>query len=91
MFLLSFVTADDLVSELTYKFDVLRRFINIEETNHSKGSSGNKGGSRSKSLINPHPPLQVRALPRTLAITPPAATEAIPSSPCRPCLSTTQA
>ena len=56
LFLLSFVAADDLVSELTYKFDMLRRFINIDETNHSKGSSGDKGGSRSKSLINPHIP-----------------------------------
>ena len=56
LFLLSFVSADNLESELTYKFDVLRRFINIDETNHSKGSSGDKGGSRSKSLINPHIP-----------------------------------
>ena len=56
LFWLSFVAADNLVSELTYKFDMLRQFINIGETNHSKGSSGNKGESRSKSLINLHIP-----------------------------------
>ena len=50
------MAADNLVSELTYKFDMLRRFINIDETNHSKDSSGGKGGSRSKILINPHIP-----------------------------------
>ena len=76
LFLLSFVAADDLVSELTYKFDMLRRFINIDETNHSKGSNGDKGGRRSKRLP---------------AITLPAATESILSSQCRPCLSTTRA
>ena len=44
------------MSELTYKFNVLRQFINIDETNHSKGSSGNKGGSRFKILVNLHIP-----------------------------------
>ena len=44
------------MSELSYKFEVLRRFINVDETNHAKTSSGDKGGSRSKSLVNPHIP-----------------------------------
>ena len=44
------------MSELTYKFETLRRFINLDETHHSKSSSGDKGGSRSQTLVNPNLP-----------------------------------
>jgi hypothetical protein len=54
--LLFSLTPDNSPSELTYKFDVLCRFVNLDETHHSKSLSGNKGGSRSKSLVNPNFP-----------------------------------
>ena len=40
------------MSELTYKYDVLRRCINIGETHHKKFSEGEKGGSRKTTLTN---------------------------------------
>ena len=50
------LAADKLLSELTFKFDVLHRFINLDETHHSKSYAGDKGGSRSKTLTNPNIP-----------------------------------
>ena len=48
--------AEDLVSELTFKYDVLHRIINFDETHHGKDSEGDRGGSRTTSLTNPHLP-----------------------------------
>jgi len=45
------------MSELTYKYEVLRRFINLDETHHDKSSEGDKGGSRATTITN-------RSLPR---------------------------
>ena len=44
------------MSELTYKYDVLRRFINLDETHHDKSSEGDKGGTRSTTITNPSLP-----------------------------------
>ena len=49
-----YLTADKLLSEVTFKFDVLCRFINLDETHHSKSSDGDKGGPRATTLTNPN-------------------------------------
>ena len=48
--------AEDLVSELTFKYDVLHLIIIFDETHHGKGLEGDLGGSRTTSLTNPHLP-----------------------------------
>ncbi len=55
---LFFLLADDLKSEITFKYDVLHRIINFDETHLTKSSEGDKGGPRANTLTNP-------ALPRT--------------------------
>ena len=44
------------MSELTFKHAVMRRFINLDETHHSKSSEEDQGGSRSTTLTNPQLP-----------------------------------
>ena len=56
-FLLCFSNiTDNLVSELTFKYDVMCGFINMDETRHVKSSSGDKGGTRTTTLTNPNIP-----------------------------------
>ena len=50
------LVAANLISELTYKLDVLHRIINFDETHHKKSTEGDKGGSRSTTLTNPDLP-----------------------------------
>ena len=55
-FLLGFFDAiDNLVSEFTFKYDVMCRFniANRDETQHAKLSSGYNGGTCVSALINP--------------------------------------
>ena len=44
------------MSELSYKQEVLRRMINVDETHHKKSTEGDKGGSRKETLTNPDLP-----------------------------------
>lgn len=46
----------NLVSELTFKYGVLHRIINFDETHDGKDSEGDRGGSRVSSLTNPNLP-----------------------------------
>ena len=50
------LVAANLISELTYKLDVLHRIINFDETHHKKSTEGDKGGSRSTTLTKPDLP-----------------------------------
>ena len=45
-----------LISELTFKYEVLHRFINMDETHHKKSSEGDRGDSRSTTLTNANLP-----------------------------------
>ena len=47
---------ENLVSELTFKYEVLHRIINFDETHHAKDSEGDRGGTRKTSLSNPNLP-----------------------------------
>ena len=44
------------MSELSYKYDVLHRIINLDETHHKKSTEGDKGGSRATTVTNPDLP-----------------------------------
>lgn len=50
---LPLILTANLISEVTFRYEALRRFINIDETHHSKSTEGDKSGPRSSTLTNP--------------------------------------